>query len=48
MLLHESHQGINDLPQGLKSYPIQFSRNLQIVHLFDTLHIGKDITKMLW
>jgi hypothetical protein len=37
----------------MKSYPIQFSRlpyyeHLQIVHLFDTMHIGKNITEMLW
>jgi hypothetical protein len=32
---------------------MQFSRlpyyeHLQIVHLFDTMHIGKNITKLLW
>jgi len=37
----------------MKSYPMQFSRfpyykNLQIVHLFDTMLIGKNITKLLW
>jgi hypothetical protein len=37
----------------MKSYPMQFSRfpyyeHLQIVHLFDTMHIGKNITKLLW
>jgi hypothetical protein len=37
----------------MKSYPIQFSRlsyykHLQIVHLFDTMHIGKNITELLW
>jgi len=37
----------------MKSYPIQFSRlpyyeHLQIAHLFDTMHIGKNITEMLW
>ena len=53
-MLHEGCQGINGLlPQGLKSYPRQFSRlpyyeQLQIVHLFDTMHIGKNIIEMLW
>ena len=37
----------------MKSYPIQFSRlpyyeNLQIAHLFDTMHIGTNVTKTLW
>ena len=37
----------------MKSYPIQFSRfpyyeNLQISHLFDTMHIRKNVTKMIW
>ena len=37
----------------MKSYSIQFSRfpyyeNLQIVHLFDTMHIRKNVTKTLW
>ena len=37
----------------MKSYPIQFSRlpyyeHLQIVHLFDTMHIGKNVTETLW
>jgi hypothetical protein len=37
----------------MKSYPMQFSRlpyyeHLQIVHLFDTMHIGKNITELLW
>ena len=37
----------------MKSYPIQFSRlpyyeHLQISHLFDTMHIGKNVTKTLW
>ena len=36
----------------MKIYPMQFSRfpyyeNLQIVHLFDTMHIGKNITEFL-
>ena len=37
----------------MKSYPIQFSRfpyydYLQIAHLFDTMHIGKNVTETLW
>ena len=37
----------------MKSYPMQFSRlpyyeHLQIVHLFDTMHIEKNMTKLLW
>ena len=37
----------------MKSYPMQFSRfpyyeHLQIVHLFDTMHIGKNIIELLW
>jgi hypothetical protein len=37
----------------MKSYPIQFSRlpyyeHLQIVHLFDTMHIRQNITELLW
>ena len=37
----------------MKSYPIQFSRlpyyeHLQIAHLFDTMHIEKNVTKTLW
>ena len=50
---HEGHQGINDqLPRGKKSYPTQFSRlpyykDLPIVHLFDAMHIGKNVTKTL-
>ena len=51
---HEGHQGNTDnLSKGLKSYPRQFSRfpyyeNLQIVHLFDTMHIRKNVIEMLW
>ena len=51
---HEGHQGINDqLPRGMKSYPTQFSRlpydkDLWIVHLFDVMHIGKNVTETLW
>ena len=53
MLLLEGRQVINGLPRGMKSYPIQFSRityyeNLQIVHLFDTMNIRKNITETLW
>ena len=37
----------------MKSYPKQFSRlpyyeKLQIVHLFDTMHIGKNVAETLW
>jgi hypothetical protein len=37
----------------MKSYPIQFNRfpyyeNLQIAQLFDTIHIGKNVTETLW
>ena len=37
----------------MKSYPIQVSRfsyyeHLQIAHLFDTMHIGKNVTEMIW
>jgi hypothetical protein len=46
-------QGIDGIPRGMKNYPIQFSRlpyyeHLQIVHLFDTMHIRKNVTKILW
>ena len=47
------HEGVNGLPRGMKSYPTQFSRlpyyeHLKIVHLFDTMHIKKNVTKTLW
>ena len=51
---HEGHQGINDqLPRGMKSYPTQFSRlpyykDLPIMHLFDAMHIGKNVIETLW
>ena len=37
----------------MKSHPIQFSKlpyyeHLQIAHLFDTMHIGKNVTETLW
>ena len=37
----------------MQIYPMQFSRfpyyeHLQIVHLFDTMHIGKNTTELLW
>ena len=37
----------------MKIYHIQFSRlpyyeHLQIAHLFDTMHIGKNVTETLW
>lgn len=44
---------IDQLPKGLKCYPKEFSRlpyyeQLQIVHLFDTMHIGKNVIETLW
>ena len=37
----------------MKSYPTQFSRlpyykDLPIAHLFDAMHIGKNVTETLW
>ena len=37
----------------MNSYPIQFIRlpyyeHLQITHLFDTMHIEKNVTEMIW
>jgi hypothetical protein len=37
----------------MKSFPKQFSRfpyyeQLEITHLFDTMHIGKNVKEMLW
>ena len=48
-----NHEGINGIPQGMKSYSKKFSRfpyydHLQIVHLFDTMHIGKNVFDTLW
>ena len=44
---------MNGIQLGMKSYPIQFSRfpyyeHLQIAHLFDIMHIGKNVTKIIW
>ena len=44
---------INGLPRGMKCYPAQFMRfpyyeEIKIAHLFDTMHIGKNITELLW
>ena len=44
---------MNGIAQGMKSYPIQFSRlpyyeHLQIAHLFDAMHIGKNVKTMIW
>jgi hypothetical protein len=56
-MLHEGrnhHEGINnELPRGMKCYPAQFMRfcyyeELKISHLFDTMHIGKNVTETLW
>ena len=47
------HEGINGIPRGMKIYPKQFSRfpyydHLQIDHMFDTMHIKKNVTETLW
>jgi hypothetical protein len=53
------HQGLhreginNGLLQGIKCYPTQFMRyhyykDLKIAHLFDTIHIGKNVIETLW
>ena len=47
------HEGINGIPWGMKSDPKQFRRfpyyeQLQIAHMFDTMHIRKNVTKKLW
>jgi hypothetical protein len=55
-MLHRCrHQeGSNDgLPRGMKHYPTQFMRlpyyeELKIVHLFDTMHIEKNVIETLW
>ena len=52
------HQGLhregidNGIPRGMKCYPTQFMRfpyyeELKIAHLFDTMHIMKNVTKLL-
>jgi hypothetical protein len=43
----------NGIPRGTKCYPTQFMRlpyykDLKMVHLFDTMHIEKNVTKTLW
>ena len=50
---HHDHERINGLPQGMKSDPKQFSRfsyyeHLQISHMFNTMHIGKNVATTLW
>jgi hypothetical protein len=53
-MIQQCREGINNgLPQGMKSYPTQFMRfpyyqDLKIAHLFDTMHIGKNVTETLW
>ena len=47
------HEVINGLPRGMKSYPKQFSRfpyyeHLLIAHLFDIMHIKKNVAETLW
>ena len=51
--LHKHHEGVNGIQRGIKSYPKKFSRlpyyeNLLVVHLFDTMHIGKNVAETLW
>ena len=51
-MIHEGrhHEGINNgLPRGMKCYTTQFMRfpyyeDLKISHLFDTMHIKKNVT----
>ena len=50
---HRDHEGINGLPQGMKSYPKQFSgfsfyEHLKIVDIFYTMHIVKNVVETLW
>jgi len=52
MVMHEGRQGINGLPWRMISYPIQFSRmpyykHLQNVHLFNMMHIRKNVLEIL-
>ena len=55
-MIHDSrhdHEGINGISRLIKSYPKQFSRfsyyeHLQIAHMFDTMHIGKNVVETLW
>ena len=47
------HEGINGIPRGMKSYPKQFNgfpyyEHLLISHLFDIVHIRKNVAKTLW
>ena len=49
----ECRDGMNGLPRGMKIYPIQFNRlpyyeHLQIDHLFNIMHIGKNVIEMIW
>ena len=52
--VHEVFRGIDEqLSKGLKSYPRQSSRlsyykNLPLMHLFDAMHIGKNVIETLW
>ena len=48
-------EGINnrEIPRGMKIYPKKFNRisyyeHLEIVHLFDTMHIRKNVIETLW
>ena len=47
------HEGINGIPQGMKSYPKKICRFLyyellQIAYMFYAMHIGKNVTETLW
>ena len=46
------HEGINGLLRGMKIYRKQFSRfpyeHLRIAHMFDTMHIEKNVAETLW
>ena len=51
--MHEHHEGVNGLPQGMKIYPKTLSMYsyyelLQISHLFDTMYIKKNVVETLW
>jgi hypothetical protein len=55
-MLHQCHRcegSNNELPRGMECYPTQFTRfpyykDIKIVHLFDTILIGKNVTETLW
>jgi hypothetical protein len=55
-ILHQCHRhegSNNGIPRGMKFYPTQFMRfpsydEIKIVHVFDTIHIGKNVIVTLW